>query len=93
MSWKVLNQEKKALVDLKINGQPHQACEGQTVAAALCAGGHLVLGHTLKGQHPRGVFCGMGVCHSCLVQIDGIPNQRACMQTVQPGMEIELDED
>ena len=35
----------------------------------------------------RGAFCGMGVCFDCLVCIDGLPNQRACMTKVRAGME------
>ena len=28
------------------------------------------------------MFCGMGVCQDCLVEVDGRPNQRACMTKV-----------
>jgi predicted molibdopterin-dependent oxidoreductase YjgC len=30
----------------------------------------------------------MGVCHECLVEIDGKPNQQACLTTVRDGMRI-----
>jgi predicted molibdopterin-dependent oxidoreductase YjgC len=30
----------------------------------------------------------MGVCFDCLVTIDGVPNQRACMVAVAAGMRI-----
>jgi succinate dehydrogenase/fumarate reductase-like Fe-S protein len=38
------------------------------------------------------MFCGMGICYECLVTINGVPGQRACMCRVEPGMEIVLDE-
>lgn len=30
----------------------------------------------------------MGACFECLVEIDGVPNQQACMTQVQQGMTI-----
>jgi NADH dehydrogenase/NADH:ubiquinone oxidoreductase subunit G len=32
----------------------------------------------------------MGVCFECLVEIDGIPNQQACMTPVKEGMQVRL---
>lgn len=52
--------------------------KGQSVAAALTEAGERALRQTAKGTL-RGMFCGMGICQDCLVTIDGIPNQRACM--------------
>jgi NADPH-dependent 2,4-dienoyl-CoA reductase/sulfur reductase-like enzyme len=57
----------------KIQGRP-----GETLAAALTAAGERELRKT-KASEPRGLFCGMGVCQECLVEIDGRANQRACM--------------
>ncbi len=39
---------------------------------------------------PRGAFCGMGMCHDCLVTIDGRAGQRACLSMVADGMDIRL---
>lgn len=74
--------------EIEINGQPVQAQAGQSVAAALLAAGVRVFRHTPTGDEPRSLFCGMGTCFECLVTIDGVPNQRACMTLVQPGMKI-----
>ena len=30
----------------------------------------------------------MGVCHDCLVEIDGVPNQQGCRVRVSEGMDI-----
>lgn len=79
-------------VEFRVNGRVHRAPEGQNLAAALMCLGYLRLGRDRRGG-PRGVFCGMGVCHGCLVTIDGVPNRRACRQQVRAGMEVVLDED
>jgi aerobic-type carbon monoxide dehydrogenase small subunit (CoxS/CutS family) len=34
------------------------------------------------------VFCGIGVCFDCLVTVNGVPNQRACLVPARPGDEI-----
>jgi NADPH-dependent 2,4-dienoyl-CoA reductase/sulfur reductase-like enzyme len=61
--------------------------DGLTLAAALVAAGELGLRDSRDGGR-RGVFCGMGVCHECLVTVDGRPGQRACMTPAAPGMEV-----
>ena len=69
-------------------GSPIRAVPGETVAAALIAHGVLAQGQGKDGT-PRGHYCGMGVCHDCLVVIDGHAGQRACLTRVEPGMTIE----
>ncbi len=34
-------------------------------------------------------YCGMRICHQCLVTVDGVRDVRACMTVVRPGMKIE----
>ena len=68
------------------------AIEGETVAAALTAAGITALRRT-RGGEPRGVFCGMGVCHECLVTVDARPGQRACMTEVREGMSVAAHRD
>ena len=52
---------------------------GQTVGAALVEHDILAWRTTRHDGRPRGLFCGIGVCFDCLVTVDGIPNQRACV--------------
>lgn len=68
-------------------GQPVEALEGETIAAALTAAGHLDLREGQDGKG-RGVFCGMGACQDCLVEIDGRGSQRACMSKVAAGLDV-----
>jgi predicted molibdopterin-dependent oxidoreductase YjgC len=76
---------------IQVDGQPIPARPGQTIAAALIASGQLTLRHT-PGNAPRGIFCGMGVCFDCTVNVvtpDGVVEQRACMTLARPGMQIQ----
>jgi sarcosine oxidase subunit alpha len=78
-------------VTIFVNGRKCPAYLGESVHAALFAAGYRGLRKTSKHHQARGLFCGMGVCYDCLVTINGIPNQRACMTLVQDCMEINFD--
>jgi len=69
-------------------GRRIQAVDGDSLAAALLASGERVCRTTLSGA-PRGLFCGIGVCQDCLVTVDGVPNQRACVTAVRRDAVIE----
>jgi NADPH-dependent 2,4-dienoyl-CoA reductase/sulfur reductase-like enzyme len=66
---------------------PVEAREGETIGAALARAGIASLGRRRDGA-PRGVFCGIGVCHECIVGIDGAPSRRACMEKAADGMVV-----
>lgn len=74
-------------VTLTFEGRALTARRGETVAATLAAHGIKALRTTRSGE-PRGLFCGMGVCQECLVEIDGRPNRRACMTSVSGPMRV-----
>ena len=74
-------------IEIEFEGRPLVALPGESVAATLAASGILDLRTSGTGSS-RGIFCGMGVCHDCLVEIDGQPNQRACMTKVDRPMKV-----
>ncbi len=76
-------------VRLWLDGKPLEAREGESVAAALLAAGRSVLRRTGRRNEARGLFCGVGVCFDCLMQIDGRPNVQACLEPVADGMRVE----
>ena len=82
--------ERAPAVFVTVDGAELTAYEGESVAAALIAGGQRFTRWTDRTGEPRGYFCGMGVCQDCLVTIDGSPNVRACMTPVRHGMRIEI---
>ena len=75
-------------ISLHINGSPVHAAPGETVLSVLNAVGLRQLARNDHGQ-VSGAFCGMGVCHCCLVAIDGRAKRRACQTVVRPGMRVE----
>ncbi len=81
--------EATGSVVITVNGQPHRAAPGDTVAVALLASGVDVFRTTARHGVARGPHCGMGVCFDCLVTIDGVPNRQACLEPVADGMSIE----
>ncbi len=56
----------------------------------MLANGRRVLRHTRRGGRPRGLFCAMGTCFDCIVTVDNQSGVRACLATVQPGMQVTL---
>ena len=76
-------------IHLTVDGHAVEAYAGETVATVLLTSGHLIFHHYEESHSPPSLFCGMGVCYNCLVTIDGVPNLRACITQVTPGMVIE----
>lgn len=74
-------------ITIRVNEIPVTAYEGESVHAALTAAGIYPLRQIPSGE-ARGAFCGMGLCYECLVTVNHIPDQRACMTLVQDGMKI-----
>ena len=69
-------------ITITFDGLALAARRGETLAATLAAAGITALRTTRRGEL-RGLFCGMGVCQDCLVEVDGRQNERACMTKVE----------
>jgi D-hydroxyproline dehydrogenase subunit gamma len=76
-------------IEFTFDGENINAITGQSVAAALLAANQRALRKTRFNNNDRGVFCGIGVCFDCLVVVDGITNQRACLIEAKPGMKVQ----
>ena len=83
-----LRQNSKT-VTIEFEGNHIQVPETTTVAAAVLshAGKQYTRISPVSGQ-ARAPYCFMGVCHECLVEIDGVPNQQACLIEVKEGMKV-----
>jgi len=68
-------------IEIEFEGRKLAAREGESVAATLTAHGIRAF-RTTRCDAARGMFCGMGVCQDCLVEIDGRSNERACMTMI-----------
>ncbi len=84
----ILDFDRGEKVTFYFEGQPIEGYTNETIAAALHAAGIKVLSYSPKKRRPRGFFCAVGKCSSCLVIVDGRPNVRACMEFVRPGIHV-----
>ncbi|WP_234729309.1 (2Fe-2S)-binding protein [Acidocella facilis] len=77
-----------APVRFTFEGQAIEARPGESIAAALLAAGVAALRDTPVSGAPRAPYCMMGVCFDCLVEINGMPNQQACLTAATPGLVV-----
>ncbi|MEK6707273.1 MAG: (2Fe-2S)-binding protein [Pseudomonadota bacterium] len=75
-------------IEFTLDGQTVRCPQGFTVTGALFHLGHRSVRVTARTAAPRSLFCGIGVCCDCLMQIDGRESVRACTTLVQPGMRV-----
>jgi aerobic-type carbon monoxide dehydrogenase small subunit (CoxS/CutS family) len=75
--------------EIDVDGEKIVAYEGETIAAAMLAAGRRKLRYTPQKGHPRGVYCGIGLCHDCIMIVDGAPNIRTCQTLATPGCRVE----
>ena len=77
-------------VRLTIDGKEIVASQADTVAAAMLVSGFTYTRITSAEEKQRAPYCMMGICFDCMVEINGIPNQRACQILVQEGMRVKI---
>lgn len=73
----------------QFDGEPLEAREGETIAAALLAYGIRTLRVQEEHGTPRGIYCNIGHCFECRVTVDGLEGQRACLTIVRDGMKVQ----
>ena len=84
----ILNYERGKEIKIYLDGKPVKAYENETVAAAMYAAGLREFSKSIKYRRPRGFFCAIGKCSSCMMEVDGTPNVRTCMLQVKDGMKV-----
>lgn len=89
--------EKHPILDFKagekviftFDGKEIEGYEGESIASALHAAGVRVMRESGHLHRPRGLFCNIGNCSSCLMIVNGEPNVRVCIEKLQAGMIVE----
>ena len=76
-------------VTFTFEGKQMEGYSDEPIAAALAAAGIKVLSYSRKLRRPRGFFCAIGNCSSCLMKVNGIQNVRTCVTKLEEGMVIE----
>ena len=87
--FKRLGHREDRAITLFFQGEPIEAREGDTVAAALLAAQIQAFRETPGTGSPRGPYCMMGVCFECLLTIDGEANRQGCQVLATDGMTVE----
>ncbi|WP_373497907.1 FAD-dependent oxidoreductase, partial [Desulfococcus sp.] len=75
-------------LSLNYRGRTLQGVKGDTVATALHANGVRVFARSLKYHRPRGLYSLDGECSNAMMDVDGIPNQRAETLLLKDGMQV-----
>lgn len=83
-----LRQPDGVRVRIVVNGREVEAVPGQSVWSAMALDGQTVTRHAALSGEMRSAYCAMGVCFECMVEIDGLPNQQACLRQVAEGMVV-----
>ena len=78
------------LVTIELDGAEAKVPAGVSVAAALLYLDRIPTRHSVVNGTPRAPFCMMGICFECLIEIDGVVDQRACQLQVRAGMRLRL---
>jgi predicted molibdopterin-dependent oxidoreductase YjgC len=89
----VLEFERGRRVSFTLDGKTLEGFEGEPIAAALHDNGVRVLRLSIHRRRPRGFFCAIGNCSSCLMIVDGKPNVRVCVTPLREGMVVERQRD
>ena len=80
---------KSEPVTIYFEGKPITAYKGESVASALYASGMRIFTRSFKYHRPRGLLCVSGRCPNCMMNVDGSPNVRSCVEPVREGLRIE----
>jgi predicted molibdopterin-dependent oxidoreductase YjgC len=86
--FRSLRTDDRPLVSVIVNGQNVDVPPGQTDWSAMALSGQKTTRKSALNGQDRSAYCAMGVCFECLVNIDGQPNQQACLRQVAEGMRI-----
>ncbi|HEC88361.1 MAG TPA: (2Fe-2S)-binding protein, partial [Thermoplasmata archaeon] len=71
----ILEFEKKRgkKISFTYNGRKIECYDNETIASALHASGIKVLSKSSNLLRPRGFYCAIGKCASCVMTVNGIP--------------------
>src|SRR5205823_9396195 len=65
-----------------------EAFAGDTIGSAFFASGRRIFSRSFKYHRPRGLLCCSGACPNCLMEVNGVPNVRVCVEPVRAGTSV-----
>lgn len=84
-----MSEHPASALRFSFDGRPLEAPVGSTLAGALLRNGIASWRRTRVGGQPRGVFCGIGTCFDCLIDVNGERAVRACLRPLRDGDRLE----
>ncbi|MTI66542.1 MAG: (2Fe-2S)-binding protein [Firmicutes bacterium] len=84
----ILSFKRGKEITFTYNGKKLIGYEGETILASLHANEVKVISHSIDKSRPRGLFCAIGNCSSCFMEVNGEPNVKTCIEPLKEGMVI-----
>ena len=84
-----IQPQPQTTVEIEFEGRTYRGVLGQSIAGILLANDVLDWRTTGVRQAPRGLFCGIGICFDCVVNVDGVSDVRACQRLAHGGEHVE----
>lgn len=88
-SHPIISFKRGKRIFFNFEGRLVEAYEGESIIAALYAIGVATFSWSPRFKRPRGAFCMIGKCSSCLSTVNGVPNTRICVELAKEGAFIE----
>ena len=85
----ILEFDRGQEIEFEFDGRKLLGFESESIAAALHANDVRVFRESIRKHRPRGFFCAIGRCSSCLMTVDGVPNIMTCVTPLKEGMRVE----
>jgi len=85
----ILEYKRGNPINFIFDGASVTAHDNETIAVALHSAGVRILSHSNIKNRPRGFFCAIGNCSSCMMVVDGEANVKTCTTLVCEGMVVE----
>lgn len=79
-------------VSFTFNGKSLSGYTSDCIASALHANNVKIFSESVKFGSPRGFFCGIGKCSSCLMEVNGIPNVRTCIAPLTENVSVSIQD-
>lgn len=91
----IIDFDHSKKIHFTYNGKSMFGYEGDTIAAALFDNGIRYFSDSVVYERPRGLYCAIGNCGSCNMQVNGEDNVKTCMTLLEENMEVisEISED
>ena len=83
-----INDTAPEQIEIVLDGGSVSVPAGISLAAALLYLDVIPTRLSRLSATPRAPLCLMGNCFECLIQVDGVDNQRACQVQVRQGMQV-----